>query len=258
MYVADGSNHRVQVFAPDGTFLFQFGSFGTGEGQFGSIEELAVGAGRQRLRRRTDQLSKFTAGRQVRVAHGRTGCARIRRPTDGVILGTCEGEGCRRITLLDPVDGHERASWPWPLEGDDAGLLNLDPQGNVYDWSFYAGHQVVLDPSGRLIADIVPNEGIRLGRTIAWGDLWWPSPVFLPDGRAFAFGKDGLLELKVSCRPATNALRVQRVRRMWASGSLGDPVEADGILGRPRAGATPRAARNRARRAEGVGVAYGA
>jgi hypothetical protein len=27
--------------------------------------------------------------------------------------------------------------------------------------------------------------------------MFWPSPVFLPDGRAFAFGRDGLIELKV-------------------------------------------------------------
>jgi hypothetical protein len=56
----------------------------------------------------------------------------------------------------------------------------------------------VLDPSGRLIADVAPKEGIGLARTITWGDLFWPSPVFLPDGRAFAFGKDGLLEVKVT------------------------------------------------------------
>ena len=31
-----------------------------------------------------------------------------------------------------------------------------------------------------------------------WGDLFWPSPVFLADGRAFSLGKGGLRELKVT------------------------------------------------------------
>ena len=42
VYVADGSNHRVQVFDPDGTPIAQYGLFGTGPGQFGSIGELAL------------------------------------------------------------------------------------------------------------------------------------------------------------------------------------------------------------------------
>ena len=35
VYVADGTNHRIQAFKPDGTFIRQFGSFGTGPGEFG-------------------------------------------------------------------------------------------------------------------------------------------------------------------------------------------------------------------------------
>ena len=34
VYVMEGGNHRVQVFQPDRTFVRQFGSFGTGPGQF--------------------------------------------------------------------------------------------------------------------------------------------------------------------------------------------------------------------------------
>ena len=30
VYVADGSNHRVQVFEPDGTPITAYGRFGTG------------------------------------------------------------------------------------------------------------------------------------------------------------------------------------------------------------------------------------
>jgi len=31
---AETSNHRIQVFDSSGTFLFKFGSFGTGDGEF--------------------------------------------------------------------------------------------------------------------------------------------------------------------------------------------------------------------------------
>ena len=40
--VADTANGRVQVFNSAGAFLFTFGSFGTGEGQFNFIKGVAV------------------------------------------------------------------------------------------------------------------------------------------------------------------------------------------------------------------------
>jgi uncharacterized protein (TIGR03663 family) len=42
VYVADGSNHRVQVFDPEGKFLAQWGSQGSGPGQFQEPWGLAV------------------------------------------------------------------------------------------------------------------------------------------------------------------------------------------------------------------------
>ncbi len=38
MYVADEVNDRVQKFAPDGTFITEFGTYGTGDGQFDDVE----------------------------------------------------------------------------------------------------------------------------------------------------------------------------------------------------------------------------
>ena len=34
-------------------------------------------------------------------------------------------------------------------------------------------------------------------KQVSWGDVFWPLPAFLPDGRAFTFWKNGLAELKV-------------------------------------------------------------
>jgi hypothetical protein len=69
--------------------------------------------------------------RQVPLAYGWTGGFTLR--PDGLLLGTCEG--CHEIRVLDTEDGHALAPLPWPLEGDSAGFLNLDPDGNVYGWS---------------------------------------------------------------------------------------------------------------------------
>ena len=35
--VADSGNHRIQVFHPGGALAFEFGSYGSGPGQFSSI-----------------------------------------------------------------------------------------------------------------------------------------------------------------------------------------------------------------------------
>lgn len=198
VYVADGSNHRVQLFSPEGEFQFQFGSFGTGDGQFGSINEIAIGSDGS-VYVQDGQISKFTAdGKFVwRTDEGAVGLA-VR--SDGVLLGTCEG--CKQILLLDPEDGRIRGRMDLPgIDGDGFGLLSLDPDGNIFIGVYGSASQMVFDRNGKLLgADYLePDEEItRLGRTIIWGDTWFPSPVVLPNGRAFIFGKDGLLELKVT------------------------------------------------------------
>ena len=42
IYVADNGNHRIQKFSPAGNFLFAFGSFGAGNGQFHNPQDVAV------------------------------------------------------------------------------------------------------------------------------------------------------------------------------------------------------------------------
>ncbi len=45
LYVADQFSHVVQRFSPAGRFLGQWGSYGSGPGQFGAVDGLAVAAG---------------------------------------------------------------------------------------------------------------------------------------------------------------------------------------------------------------------
>jgi sugar lactone lactonase YvrE len=44
VYVADVSNSRIQKFSGTGTYLRQWGSFGSGNGQFGSPTGMAIDA----------------------------------------------------------------------------------------------------------------------------------------------------------------------------------------------------------------------
>ncbi len=41
--MADVNNNRIQVFTATGGFITKFGSFGSGDGQFGGTSELAIG-----------------------------------------------------------------------------------------------------------------------------------------------------------------------------------------------------------------------
>ena len=43
MYLGDLSLERIQKFLPDGTFLSKWGSPGSGDGQFDSLNGIAVG-----------------------------------------------------------------------------------------------------------------------------------------------------------------------------------------------------------------------
>ena len=45
VYVADTENHRIQKFGPDGTFLTQWGSLGSGDGEFNRPYGVAVEGG---------------------------------------------------------------------------------------------------------------------------------------------------------------------------------------------------------------------
>ena len=62
----------------------------------------------------------------------------------------------------------------------------------------------MFDKTGKFLGGHLHQAGMPLtsiGKQITWGDTFWPSPVFLPDGHAFTFGMDGLTELKVTLPP---------------------------------------------------------
>ena len=196
VYVADGSNHRVQVFTPKGEFLFQFGSFGSGEGQFGSPSEIVIHDDAVYVVEEYRWITRFTPeGKFVwRAPISGAGLAVL---ADGRLIHSCES--CGHFVILDPENGRVLETVDRPEIGRSFGPLNVDPDGNLYvvlfggappvDGREIGGANLIFSPDGRFLG----------GRYIASeAENYWPSPVFLPDGRGFSFSKDGLIELSVA------------------------------------------------------------
>jgi outer membrane protein assembly factor BamB len=198
IYVADGSNHRVQIFSSKGEFLSQFGSFGTEPGQFGAIQEITV-APDGSIYVGDGHVSKFTAdGKFVWQSTENLHHFAVRR--DGDVISVCEL--CRQLLHVSQKDGHIVERWDTPqMDGDGFGPVNIDPNGNIYVETYTAESMLIFDPHGRFIAGSYLQPGMRrmeVGKKIEWGDWYGPTPVFLPDGRAFTFAERGLVELKVT------------------------------------------------------------
>lgn len=196
VYVADGSNHRVQVFTASGDFLFQFGSFGTAEGQFGSPSEIVIRDDAVYVVEQYRWITRFTPEGKFVWRAPMSGCG-LAISQDGLLVHTCEG--CHHFVVLDPTDGHVLQQVERPEIGNSFGPLNFDPDGNLYIVLFGGAPPV----DGRNIDGailIYDKDGAFLGgRYFSPGmDAYWPSPVFLPDGRAFTFGREGLVELSVT------------------------------------------------------------
>jgi uncharacterized protein (TIGR03663 family) len=116
LYVADTNNHRIQVFAPDGTPLRTIGSFGVGPAQFNEPRGVAVDAQGMiyvadtwnarivKLDPQGNQVASWGSGTED------FGNGRVASPTDGTLAGN--------------------AAAPLSLFGPRG--IAVDDQGNVY------------------------------------------------------------------------------------------------------------------------------
>jgi outer membrane protein assembly factor BamB len=202
VYVADGSNHRVQVFSPRGDFLFSIGTFGSGDGQFQTPAQITVGRdGRVYVLEEDGPISTFTAdGKFVARIENREGARDLSVRPDGSIVATCEG--CGQLLDLSPDDASVAGRHTVPLmDGDGTGPSSVDANGDVCI-EFYASETIlVIDRDGTVLGGVPRPPGARgtnIGRIPDYGDWYWPGPVFLPDGRAFTFNRDGLVLMSVS------------------------------------------------------------
>jgi tripartite motif-containing protein 71 len=77
LYVADQFSHVVQRFSPAGRFVGQWGSYGSGPGQFGAVDGLAVAANGDVyvLDSTHDRIERFTASGRLLGEWGRPGSA---------------------------------------------------------------------------------------------------------------------------------------------------------------------------------------
>ncbi len=202
VYVSDSGNDRVQVFTPQGRFIRQFGSYGSGKGQFFFPAGLAVdGSGNVYVA--DDQsrtLAKFSPTGKVIWQIGAS------TSSDQDLLGHQQ---------LASIDAHGRLV---TMNDDQGRVLYLDPSGHKVDAFspdssfFFEGNmcEVTVDAAGNTYVSgcgpkppaptLVYNRAHRL---IAK----WPgskyrlltSPVFGPNGEGFALATDGsILRLRIT------------------------------------------------------------
>lgn len=181
----------MEVFAADGTFIRQFGTFGTGPGQFLSPFDLGVDAGGNVYVTDDDamNLSKFGP--------------------DGAFLWVRSGSDDPKLTghMHGPmVDSAGRVV----IGIDDSGdVILLDPDGNVVDSFAAVACAVSIDADDHVYIGHAGCGGSGMDVRTEAGDLigQWSGPdapfagtiVFGPDGLAMALDPVGaVLVLEVS------------------------------------------------------------
>jgi sugar lactone lactonase YvrE len=210
VYVSDSGNGRVEVFTPQGRFVRQFGSPGTGNGQFLSPFDLAVDSAGDVYVLDDGQVGvvqKFSATGKFLW---RVGGAASSNPdlTGHLHLASIDPHG--RLVMIDdnqgrviymdgdgrPVDAFDSNGGVFPA-GDSGCDVTVDSAGNTYITGCGRGPQctaavcagvVVFDLTHRPIAKFAdPQVPVYI------------SPRFGPHGEAFALGTDGsILKLKVT------------------------------------------------------------
>ncbi|HEX6867343.1 MAG TPA: PQQ-binding-like beta-propeller repeat protein, partial [Candidatus Limnocylindrales bacterium] len=155
VYVSDGANARVQVFAADGTYLRQFGRHGDAEGQFSRTSQvLAAGDGSVFVHDADlGYLTKFDpqGAYEWRIGGGTGPTPELRTVysyallADGRIVGFPD-EGGPGV-VVDPADGQVVGRWG-PSDLGWSPEISLDPDGRVYLFQYVAQGMRVFDPDG--------------------------------------------------------------------------------------------------------------
>ena len=200
VYVSDSGNARVQVFTPGGRFVRQFGSYGTGKGQFLQPFDLVVdGAGNVYVADDlTETLAKFSPAGNVIWTIGGSAA------TDPDLTGhfhvasidrhgrlVVTNDDINRVLYIDP-NGRKVDAFSPSTSGSSSGHVcqaTVDAAGNTYvSQCSTTGPTLVYDRAHRLIAKW-PGAQYSLLR----------SPDFGPNGEVFALATDGsILKLRIT------------------------------------------------------------
>jgi hypothetical protein len=203
VYVSDSGNGRVEVFTPQGRFVRQFGTYGSGQGQFLTPSDLAVdGAGNVYVADdQAETLSMFSASGKVAWTIG--GNASTDPDLTGHFhLASIDAHGRlvmvnddrQRILYIDS-GGHKvdafSPNFPAYFPGGGACEATVDAVGNTYVSGcgpLPTGPTLVYDRAHRLIAKWPGTTYSLLA-----------SPVFGPRGEVFALAVDRtILELHIT------------------------------------------------------------
>jgi sugar lactone lactonase YvrE len=194
VYVSDSGNGRVQVFTPQGRFVRQFGSYGSGQGQFLSPSDLAVdGAGNIYVTdSQAETLSRFSPSGKVAWMIG--GNASTEPDLTGHFhLASIDAHGRlvmvnddrQRILYIDS-SGHKvdafSPNFTAYFPGGGACEATVDAVGNTYVSGcgpLPTGPTLVYDRAHRLIAKWPGTTYSLLA-----------SPDFGPHGEVFALAVD--------------------------------------------------------------------
>ena len=203
VYVSDSGNGRVQVFTPQGRFVRQFGSYGSGKGQFLSPYHLAVDA-TGNVYVADDQartLSKFSPAGEVLWTIGNG--ASSDPDLTGLFKFTGFDAHGRLVVVNDAVNrvlyidasGHKVDAFTPSTSGSPTGHVcsaTVDAVGNTYVSGCggvpQTGPTLVYDRAHRLIAEWPGTPYSLLS-----------SPVFGPHGEVLALATDGsILKLRIT------------------------------------------------------------
>ena len=204
VYVADSGNARVQVFTPQGRFVRQFGSFGSGQGQFLFSGDIAVdNAGNMYVADgKSATLAKLSpAGKVVWRIGGDasgdqdlSGCCYNFTGFDAHGRLVIVNDAQKRVLYVDPSGHKVDAFTPdaAAFAGGNVCEVTVDAAGNTYLSGCAspgpAGPTLVYDRAHRLIAKW-PGATYSLLR----------SPVSGPHSEEFALATDGtILKLHIT------------------------------------------------------------
>ena len=195
VYVSDSGNARVQVFTPQGRFIRQFGSSGSGKGQFLFSGDIAVDyAGDVYVADgQSDTLAKFSPAGEVAWTIG--GVASSDQDLSGCCFNFTGFDAHGRLVVVNDsqkrvlyVDqsGHKVDAFTPDAAAFAFGIVcqaTVDAVGNTYLSGCGpqpTGPTLVYDRAHRLIAKW-PGTSYSLLR----------SPLFGPHGEVFALATDG-------------------------------------------------------------------
>jgi DNA-binding beta-propeller fold protein YncE len=204
VYVSDSGNGRVQVFTPQGRFVRQFGSYGSGKGQFLRPFHLAVD----------------TTG-DVYVADDQVGTLSKYSPAGKLLWtigsGTSSDPDLNGFFMFNGFDVHGRLV---VMNGDQDKVLYIDASGHKVDafspsrsgYPHGAVCDAAVDAAGNTYISGCGDGPLPTGPTLVYDrahrliakwpgaphDLMW-SPTFGPHGEVFAVATDGsILKLHIT------------------------------------------------------------